>query len=171
MRVSPSVVVRLVIALSGAIAANPVPTRAAGPENSVVRIFATVRLPNPLRPWARQNAIDTSGTGVVIEGNRVLTSAHLVLYATEITVADHQGGDRIDAKVATIGPGIDLATLTLDEPEFFESHPPMPTSAKRPASNAQVAVYGFPVGGNGLAVTRGVISRTDWALYGDSIEG
>lgn len=174
MLTSPAPAFRLALTLFAAVAMSVVlarPTRAAGPEDSVVQIFATVRLPNPLRPWARQNAVETSGTGVVIEGNRVLTSGHLVLYATEITVVGHQGGDRIDAKVASIGPGIDLATLTLDDPSFFQRHPAIPRSDKRPASNAQVAVYGFPIGGNGLAVTRGVISRTDWAGYNDLAEG
>ena len=34
------------------------PARAEGPADSVVRVFATIRLPNPVRPWTKQNPIE-----------------------------------------------------------------------------------------------------------------
>src|SRR4051794_30575879 len=84
----------------------------ADPADSVVHVFASIRYPNPARPWARQNPVEAAGTGVVIDGKRILTNAHIVLYAGEVFVQDRQGGDRFEARVATIGPVIDLATLT-----------------------------------------------------------
>ena len=48
---------------------------AAGPEDSVVCVFASLRLPNPTRPWAKQNPVQVMGTGVVIDGKTVLTNA------------------------------------------------------------------------------------------------
>ncbi|WP_165066976.1 S1C family serine protease [Paludisphaera rhizosphaerae] len=135
------------------------------PEESVVRVFATLRLPNPIRPWARQNAIETSGTGVVLDDHTILTNAHVVSYATRVSVQSAKGGDRFEAKVVTSGPDIDLATLLLEDETFFKSAPAMPRAAVRPAPNAAVAVYGFPVGGTGMAVTRGVVSRIDFGDY------
>ncbi len=153
----------LVLALTiGGTAARAV---AAAPEESVVRVFATLRLPNPSRPWAKQNPVEMMGTGVVIDGKRILTNAHVVLYASEVRVQGRDGGDRVDAKLAGIGPGIDLATLTVDDPEFLEKRPAMPRASKRPTTNTPVALLGFPVGGSGLATTRGVISRVDFAQY------
>jgi len=144
---------------------------AEGPEDSVVRVVASLRLPNPVRPWAKQNPIDVMGTGVVIDGKTVLTNSHIVLYAGEVFVQAPRGGDRVAAKVASIGPGIDLATLTLEEATFFDKRPPIPRAAKRPAASDPVDLMGFPVGGAGPAVTRGVVSRIDYAPYVDLTEG
>ena len=51
---------------------------AAGPEDSVVRVTSVLRPPSALRPWAKQDPIELGGTGVVIDGKRILTVAHLV---------------------------------------------------------------------------------------------
>ena len=104
---------------------------AAGPEDSIVRVTSVLRLPNPVRPWTKQNPMEVGGTGVVIDGKRILTVAHLVLYAEEVYVQPGQGGDRVEAKVAAIAPGIDLAVLTIDpaEGDFFDKRPPLPRAA------------------------------------------
>ena len=81
--------------------------------DSVVKVFTQMRVPNPVRPWVKQNPVEVMGSGVVIERNRILPNAHLVLYADEIFVQGGQGGDRVEAKVVAIGPGIDLAVLTI----------------------------------------------------------
>jgi S1-C subfamily serine protease len=141
--------------------------RAAGPDDSIVRVTSVVRLPNPVRPWARQNPIEVAGTGSIIDGRKILTSAHLVLYAEEVYVQPGQGGDRIEAKVAAIGPGIDLAVLTLDptESDFFTKRPPLPRAGALPEVSSRVVVKGFPVGGISLATTQGIVSRVDYAYY------
>src|SRR6516165_1061323 len=107
-----------------AVTLGATPSWGASPEDSVVRVFASLRLPNPARPWAKQNPVDVMGTGVVIEGKKILTNAHVVSYASEVKVQGRQGGDRFEAKVETIGPGIDLATLALEDETFFEKRPP-----------------------------------------------
>jgi S1-C subfamily serine protease len=146
-------------------------TFAASPEDSVVRVFATLRVPNPIRPWVKQNPVEVMGTGVVIDGKQILTNAHVVTYATEVKVQGRQGGDRFDARVATIGPSIDLATLTVEDDTFFEKRPAIPRAANRPDTNSAVALLGFPVGGNNLAVTRGVVSLIDYAAFGGFTDG
>jgi S1-C subfamily serine protease len=138
---------------------------AAAPEDSVVKVFSSVRLPNPVRPWAKQNATEFNGTGVVIDGKKVLTNAHLVLYASEVFVQGRQGGDRVEAKVAGVGPGIDLAVLTVDEADFFDKRPPLPRAKILPDIMASVLVYGYPIGGNGLSVTKGIVSRIDFEAF------
>src|SRR6516165_7434115 len=90
---------------------------AAGPEDSIVKLTRILSLPNPVRPWTKQNPMEVGGTGVVIDGKRILTMAHLVTYAEEIYVQPGQGGDRVEAKVAAMAPGIDLAVLTIDPAE------------------------------------------------------
>ena len=66
----------LLLLCLGLLLGAPPPARAAKPEDSVVKVTASVRYPNPTRPWAKGNAVDVTGSGVVIDGKKVLTSAH-----------------------------------------------------------------------------------------------
>jgi S1-C subfamily serine protease len=146
---------------------------AAGPEDSVVRVFASLRLPNPTRPWAKQNPVEVMGTGTIIDSKRILTNAHIVLYASEVFVQSHRGGDRVVAKVDSIGVDIDLATLVLEDETLFKKQPPIPRAAQRPTANDTVVLVGFPVGvgSPGPAVSRGPVSRIDYAPYSDRTDG
>jgi hypothetical protein len=42
----------------------------------VVKVIATVRYPDRLKPWARGESAEIAGSGVVVEGRRILTNAH-----------------------------------------------------------------------------------------------
>ena len=156
-----------ILALALLIIAGATVTQAAGPEDSIVKLTSVLRLPNPVRPWTKQNPIELGGTGVVIDGKRILTVAHLVTYAEEIYVRPGQGGDRVEAKVAAIAPGIDLAVLTVDpsEGDFFDKRPPLPRAAALPPVPSRVDVKGFPIGGNSLSTTQGIVSRIEYAFF------
>ncbi len=141
------------------------PAGFAGPEDSVVRIQSKVRYPSVLRPWTNQQPVELAGTGTVIDGKRILTNAHLVLYATEVQVQPRRGGSKIDAKVEMVAPDMDLAILSVKDAKFFDKHAAVPRSEKLPKVQDNVSVYGFPVGGNDLSVTKGVVSRIDFGRY------
>ena len=134
-------------------------------ENSVVKVFSTSRLPDPYKPWTKQAPREATGTGVIIEGNRILTNAHVVLYASQVQVQANQSGDKISATVEFIAQGIDLAVLKLDDESFFASRPALPRAAKLPAVKDSVMVYGFPTGGTTLSITKGIVSRIDFTSY------
>jgi S1-C subfamily serine protease len=134
-------------------------------ENTVVKVFSTIRFPDPYKPWSKQAPRESTGTGVIIEGNRILTNAHVVLYASQVQVQANQSGDKISATVETIAPGIDLAILKLDDETFFATRPPLPRATKLPAVKDSVMVYGFPAGGTNLSITKGIVSRIDFTLY------
>jgi S1-C subfamily serine protease len=68
-------------------------------ENSVVKIFSTVRYPDPYKPWTKQSPEEQTGSGVVIEGKRILTNAHVVNYASQVQIQANQAGDKISATV------------------------------------------------------------------------
>ena len=138
---------------------------ASGPEDSVVKVVSQVRPPNPIRPWTRQGPFEVSGTGVVLDGRRILTCAHLVTYAREVTVQGRDGGRRVEAKVQAVGPGIDLAILAPTDPEFLNGRPPLARAEGPPAVMATVLVYGYPIGGAGLSITKGIVSRVGFAAY------
>jgi S1-C subfamily serine protease len=154
------------VALALAVSTAPASARAAGPEDSVVRIAARIRVPTPTRPWAKPNGVEIHGTGVVLEGKKILTNAHLVVYGTEITVQGREGGDKVDAKVVGLGTDVDLALLEVDDDAFLAKRPPLATSAGLPKVTATATVLGFPIGGNSLATTKGVVSRIEYGNYG-----
>ena len=160
----------LAMVLSMAMGAIP-PLDAAAPEDSVVKVIAQIRLPQPIQPWIKQNAVEVNGTGVVIEGKRILTCAHLVTYASEVVVQGQNAGDRIDAKVSVMGQGIDLAILNVDEEGFFDGRPPLRRSKDLPPIMSPLSFCGFPLGGNSLSVGRGTLSRIEYAPYDDRTAG
>ncbi len=140
-------------------------------ENSVVKVFSTVRYPDPYKPWTKQAPNEVTGSGVVIEGKRILSNAHVVLYASQVQVQANQAGDKISATVEAVGPGIDLAVLKLDDESFFDSHPPLPRANTLPDSKDAVMAYGYPEGGTSLSTTKGIVSRIEFAPYNYPVLG
>ena len=139
--------------------------------NSVVKVFSTARLPDPFKPWAKQGPRDSTGSGVVIEGNRILTNAHVVSYASQVQVQGSGSGDRLNASVVAVAPGIDLAVLKLEDESFFRRHPPLARATALPAIKDAVLAYGFPTGGSSLSITKGIVSRIEYATYNAPVSG
>jgi S1-C subfamily serine protease len=132
---------------------------------SVVKVFSTARYPDPYKPWTKQAPTEITGSGVVIKGRRILTNAHLVLYASQVQVQANQSGSLLSATVESIAPDIDLAVLRLDDETFFDSHPPLEWATTPPETENPVRVYGYPLGGTGLSITKGIVSRVEFAAY------
>jgi S1-C subfamily serine protease len=112
-----------------------------------------------------------TGSGVVIEGKRILSNAHVVLYANQVQVQASQAGDKISASVEAIAPGIDLAVLKLDDETFFNSHAPLPRANTLPEVKEVVLAYGYPNGGTSLSITKGIVSRIEFAAYNYPVSG
>ncbi|HUK02530.1 MAG TPA: trypsin-like peptidase domain-containing protein [Steroidobacteraceae bacterium] len=140
-------------------------------ENGVVKIFSTMRYPDPLHPWIKQSPTDATASGVVIEGHRILTNAHAVLYASQVQVQASREGDKYSASVVGVGPGIDLAVLKLDDDNFFQQHPPVPRANAVPLIKDAVLAYGFPAGGTSLSITKGIVSRIEFVPYNFPVSG
>jgi len=158
---------------STAAASSPPPDAPAGGvvENSVVKVFSTLRYPDPFKPWTKQSPAEVTGSGVVIDGNRILTNAHVVLYASQVQIQANQAGDKLSATVVAIAPGIDLAILKLDDNSFFATHPAMPRASTLPQIKDAVFAYGFPTGGTSLSITKGIVSRIEFAAYNHPTAG
>jgi S1-C subfamily serine protease len=140
-------------------------------ENSVVKIFSTMRYPDPYKPWTKQAPSEATASGVVIEGKRILTNAHAVLYASQVQVQANAAGDKVSATILAIAPGIDLAVLQLDDPSFFDTHPPVARANKLPQIKDPVLAYGFPTGGSSLSITKGIVSRIEFVPYNYPVSG
>ena len=109
----PLLTVRVLAAETGATAS------ASALENSVVKVFSTLRGPDPYRPWSKAAPQEVTGSGVVIEGRRILTNAHVVGYASQVQIQANGAGDKIPATVLAISRGMDLALLKIDDDSFF----------------------------------------------------
>jgi S1-C subfamily serine protease len=140
-------------------------------ENSVVKVFATMRYPDPFKPWTKQAPSEVTASGVVIEGKRILTNAHVVLYASQVQVQANAAGDKLPATVIAVAPGIDLAVLQLEDATFFDTHPPVARASKLPQIKDAVLAYGFPTGGNSLSITKGIVSRIEFVAYNYPVFG
>jgi S1-C subfamily serine protease len=131
----------------------------------VVKIHAVHHTPDMLRPWTRNNPQQVKGSGVVIDGKRILTNAHVVRYASQIYVQPNQSANRILARVEGIAPSIDLAVLRLSDEKFFEGRASLPFADELPRVKDSVNVYGYPTGGTELSVTQGIVSRIEFTDY------
>ncbi len=139
-------------------------------SESVVKVYSTLREPNFVRPWTKESAREASGSGVIIPGKRILTNAHVVAYASQVFVQANQSTERLPAKVKVFVPELDMAVIEVDNPAFFEQRPPLPFADNLPAMKQTVSVYGYPVGGEQLSITQGVVSRIEYhgVAYGSS---
>lgn len=141
-----------------------------GPDirSSVVKITAAVSAPNFLYPWMRLPVSWNQGSGFVIDGDRVLTNAHMVKNSPYILVWRKGMTEKVSARTIFISDTADLALLKIDDPAFFEGVRPLKLDGLVP-THAKVRVYGFPVGGEALSVTEGVVSRTEHQHYLQSL--
>jgi S1-C subfamily serine protease len=146
-------------------------SKAALLENAVVKIFSTARPADVFRPWQKAPPSESTGSGVVIEGNRILTNAHVVNYASKVEVRAKEGGDKISARVIAIARGIDLAVLELEDNAFFANRTPPTRASVLPEVKDEVLAYGYPVGGNSLSITKGIVSRIEFVSYGFPTSG
>jgi S1-C subfamily serine protease len=139
--------------------------------NSVVKIFSTVRYPDPYKPWTKAAPASVTGSGVVIEGKRILSNAHVVEWASQVQIQASQSGDKISATVEWMDAGMDLAVLKVEDETFFDAHPPLPRAKMLPEIKDAAMVYGYPEGGTSLSITKGIVSRIEFAAYNYPVSG
>ncbi len=133
-------------------------------ESSVVRIFATTQAPDYDSPWQSQNPSSATGSGVVLSKGRVLTGAHVVANATFLQVQKVSDPNRYVAKLVGVCHDCDLALLRIDDPRFHQGAE-VASLGGLPQLRDRVSVVGFPLGGQEVSVTEGVVSRIEASRY------
>jgi S1-C subfamily serine protease len=133
---------------------------------SVVKLSVTQRNPDFNRPWNKSNPSEVSGTGFVISGNRVLTNAHVVRYGSQIYVQPDRSDEKYEASVEGIAYGLDLAVVKLDNPDALSALVPLAFDEAITPLRSEVNVYGYPVGGDQISITKGIVSRIENASLG-----
>src|SRR5437667_8804753 len=148
----------------------PVPVPVAPPkpngpvQKSLVRITATSVEPDYKAPWNAGALERGVGAGFVITGNRILTNAHVVANSRYLIVERESDPNKYPATVQFIANDCDLALITVSAPDFFKNMVPLKFGGI-PALESTVSAYGYPIGGERMSVTTGIVSRIDFQLY------
>ncbi|MSP24437.1 MAG: serine protease [Myxococcales bacterium] len=136
-------------------------------HRSVVRIFATTQARDYQCPWQAEPPEHGTGSGVIIGKGQVLTGAHVVADATFLRVQKVSDPDKWVAEVTAISHDCDLALLTVREASFMHGVKPERLGTL-PHLRDHVSVVGYPVGGEEVSITEGVVSRIEMQRYSHS---
>lgn len=83
----------------------------ATPATSCIRVNVTNQSHNFIRPWEKAPPIKRNGLGAVIEGNRVLVTAELVVNHTYIELEQADTGKKEPAKIVGVDYEVNLALV------------------------------------------------------------
>ncbi len=136
-------------------------------NKSVVKIFTVSKRPSYYMPWQRKPQVAAIGSGLIIDGSRILTNAHVVSNNVFIEVKKANDPKKYIAMVQSIGHQCDLALLIVKDKSFFDGTEPL-ALGELPSLRDSVSAYGFPKGGNEISITQGVVSRIEQMKYSHS---
>nr|5IL9_A Chain A, Protease Do-like 9 [Arabidopsis thaliana]5IL9_B Chain B, Protease Do-like 9 [Arabidopsis thaliana]5JYK_A Chain A, Protease Do-like 9 [Arabidopsis thaliana]5JYK_B Chain B, Protease Do-like 9 [Arabidopsis thaliana]5Y09_A Chain A, Protease Do-like 9 [Arabidopsis thaliana]5Y09_B Chain B, Protease Do-like 9 [Arabidopsis thaliana] len=132
--------------------------------DAVVKVFCVHTEPNFSLPWQRKRQYSSGSSGFIIGGRRVLTNAHSVEHHTQVKLKKRGSDTKYLATVLAIGTECDIALLTVTDDEFWEGVSPV-EFGDLPALQDAVTVVGYPIGGDTISVTSGVVSRMEILSY------
>jgi S1-C subfamily serine protease len=131
---------------------------------AVVRIESSFAHHDPSAPWTVLPGGIEQGSGFAIDGGRILTNAHVVHDARQITVKRNDGSAPTIATVEAVAWDCDLAVLRVADKAFWKGLKPL-RLGDLPRTGSSVVTYGYPMGGQEISSTAGVVSRIEWLNY------
>ncbi len=133
------------------------------PINAVVKIKVETAKSLISCPWANRTDHCT-GSGVVIGNGQILTCAHCVADASFINVRKHNEDTLYHATALFVDNDADLALLQVDDKMFMADITPMEIG-ETPHVQDDVLAVGYPIGGDDISYTRGIVSRIEDMRY------
>jgi len=134
---------------------------------SIVKIYTVYNKHSYFRPWQMLGQRSRTGSGCIIEGNKILTNAHVVADATFIQAKRAGKAKKYTVEVEIVAHECDLAVLRVKDISFF-SGAELLVIGDLAEVRDDVTTYGFPEGGEELAITEGVVSRVELQEYSHS---
>lgn len=138
---------------------------------AIVRVEVDTKQPNFRVPWNVGGMASGNGTGFLVAPNRFLTNAHVVSDSRLIYLKTVSQPQPYKARVVAVAHDCDLALLELESESDFETAfkgiQPLHIGGI-PKLNTTVIAVGYPIGGDRISVTRGVVSRIDFRGYSHS---
>ncbi|CAE8607678.1 unnamed protein product, partial [Polarella glacialis] len=137
------------------------------PLDAVVKIWCVHSTPNFSLPWQRKRQYRSTGSGFCIDTQRrfILTTAHCIEWQTQIKIQCKGSDTKYLGKVVAAGWECDCAVLTVECDEFWQSIDRVILSDQVPALEEPVLCVGYPIGGDTISVTKGVVSRVEVTTY------
>lgn len=135
-------------------------------EDYIVKVHVTSKVHDTVSPW-NSSIISSTGSGLIIEGERILTNAHVVADNTFIEIQRDGQPKRFEAEVEAVSHESDLAVLKVKDESFFDIGGFLPLG-DLPDVHQEITVYGYPVGGDTLSITKGIVSRIEFQTYAHS---
>lgn len=136
-------------------------------KTAIVQIFTDSAARNIVQPWKVDTLGRSTGSGVIIDGERILTAAHVVKDGVEIYVRKAGSDRRYRASASFTSDSAELAILSVTDEQFFEGVSSLKLGVLPELGDA-VTVWGFPQGGDQIAITKGIVSRIDFDIYAHS---
>ncbi len=133
--------------------------------NSVIKIYASGYQYDYFEPWRTYSSTNSVGSGFVIEGGNILTNAHVVANALYLQIEALNSSERYEAEVALVDDACDLAVLTVKDKNFWQQVKPLTIQTELVKLESKVSVVGFPIGGDELSITEGIVSRIEVLSY------
>ena len=109
--------------------------------------------------------VKSTGSGFAVQGRRIITNSHCVEYCSQVQVKRRGCDTKYIANLIALGPECDLALLTVDDESFWQDVKPIKFAPRVPSFGADAYVAGYPLGGETLCVTSGVVSRMEVTEY------
>ncbi|XP_038709526.1 protease Do-like 2, chloroplastic isoform X2 [Tripterygium wilfordii] len=132
--------------------------------NAVVKLYCTHTAPDYSLPWQKQRQYTSTGSAFMIGDGKLLTNAHCVEHSTQIKVKKRGDDTKYVAKVLARGIDCDIALLSVESKEFWKGAKQL-HFGHLPRLQDAVTVVGYPLGGDTISVTKGVVSRIEVTSY------
>ena len=140
------------------------PARSLMTYPQVVRVYSTYQDPDYECPWQSVAPRGSTGSGVMVAPQRILTGAHVVANATFVQVQKQSDPKKVTARVLAISHDCDLALLEIVDKTFGRGVKPL-VVGDLPKLRDAVQVVGYPIGGEEVSITEGVVSRIEVQRY------
>ena len=123
---------------------------------AVVRIENSSLNPDYKTPWNSGRDSGGNGTGWLVAENKFLTNAHVVSNSRIIYIKKVGDAKPYRARIVHIAHDCDLAMLELEDPSAFKGVKPFDVG-RLPQLDTKVKVIGYPIGGERISITSGVV--------------
>ncbi|MBT4964533.1 MAG: hypothetical protein HON32_10190 [Francisellaceae bacterium] len=141
-----------------------------GTSHSIVQIVNTSESFNVLNPGKEGDLQKSSGTGVVIDVEKrlILTDDHVAGASKTLSINQGPHSKKYSAKLVYSSEVCDLALVTVDNDEFWESAQALSISDVDAEPGVNVTSIGYPMAGGTICITKGNLSRIEAHGYAHS---
>jgi serine protease len=133
-------------------------------KKALVKVYASHQLFNYASPWQYGQSFNSTATGFIIDGNKIITNAHAVLNSKFLQIRKEGDSKKYKATVKFVSEDYDLALIDVEDKSFFSGTSSLKLGSL-PEVQDNVTVYGYPLGGDKLSTTQGIVSRMEHNTY------